>query len=334
MDIRIASLNCLNYGRGSKTKDKSLIAKIILHERIDIIALQEIRHPSVVQELANELDHRSVFSWKWFCDPNVPNQEYAFIWNGNKLDYPRTKLPNGEVRVYYPHIYKQYGKDPDLGRIELARPPLYGRFQTIIPGLPSIELRLINAHIRYSKGNDAKELAPTASEIWLRKNEFWMLTNNIYYRLSTKTYGKREGEGDPRTAYTILLGDFNLNLRESNAGAPYLDGEFKGYNLESYMIPQERTKTVNGQQKIRTLQPKKTTLKKPDESEEQQTEVEVFANNYDHFTLDDNRFSGGTRYRCERVNTVEQYCDNDVKVHMEKISDHVPIKITLSIKKG
>lgn len=323
MRVIIGSLNCLNFGRESlKKKDIDLIANIILGEKIDIIALQEIKHEEAVNSIVGNLNRSSVYKWSSCCD----KAEYAFIWNSNKLDYPRTKLSDGNIRVFYPHIYKQYSRTQELKNIDISRPPLYGRFQTIIPGLPKIEFRLINTHIRYSKGKDGKELPVTVSEKMLRENEFKALTKSIYYYISDKEYGKREGEGDPRNSYTILLGDYNLNLRESFAGSPYLEK-----NYESIHIPSLSTKTEKGQKIIVTEQKERSTLRKPQDLDEEQKDF--FANNYDHFSYDKNRFSGVT-FLGTTVNTVKKYCDNDLKSHYEKVSDHVLIKMTFKLHEG
>lgn len=45
MDIRIGSLNCLNLSKHSELKkDISLIARIIIRERFDVVALQEVKN--------------------------------------------------------------------------------------------------------------------------------------------------------------------------------------------------------------------------------------------------------------------------------------------------
>lgn len=335
MDIRIGSLNCLNFGRESKNKkDISLFAGIILQERMDVIALQEVKSAEVVNYILKQLNIRSRHTWKGFFDKREAKQEYAFIWNSDRVDLPKTKLANGETRVYYPHIYRQYRKDPSLGNLALIRPPLYGRFQTTIPNVPKIEIRLINTHIRFSKGKDGEEQAPTTGELFLRKFEFQALTSSIYYYVSDKVYGKPEGESSPLTAYTILLGDYNMNLRRSGASSSFLD------NLETVVIPCGRSESRN--KIIVTRQSELTTLKKQKDSDgenteqddEQRTEqkAQIFANNYDHFSYDTNRFSG-TRKRISRVNTVEKYCNNDPQEHIKKVSDHTPIKMSLNIKK-
>ncbi|MBE6735106.1 MAG: hypothetical protein E7563_07190 [Ruminococcaceae bacterium] len=326
MNIKIGSLNCLNFGIASEKKGKGkIIAQVINNEKFDIIALQEIKSPGVVKDILFHLNtgiRKGSGKWQGCADTDARgSNDYAFIWNSDRITLPVTKAANGQTRIFQPHIYNQYPRDPELGRISFARPPFYGRFQTRFKGLPNFEVRLINTHIRYSKGKDGKELTPTTGEIELRKFEFKALTRSIYYRISDKIYGKSEGESVPATAYTILLGDYNLNLKESGAGYPCMN------ELEAIEIicnsDDGRTKLIV------TKQAELTTLKKPNENEE---EV-LFANNYDHFSYDENRFSG-TRSAIEKIDTVRKYFNSDPKKHLENFSDHTPIKMTLSIKKG
>ena len=322
MNVKIGSFNCLNFGTASAKKGKGkLIAKVIYDAGFDIIALQEIKGKSVVNDVLRNLNcGNSKGKWRGCADSEV--YDYAYIWNSERITLPTTKLDNGEIRVFYPHIYKQYGRDPELGKISLARAPFYGRFQTRLNGIPNIELRLLNTHIRFSKGKDGKECAPKIGEITLRKFEFQALTKNIYYRLSDKVYGKSEGESSPQTAYTILLGDYNLNLSQSTAGSPYL-GELECIEIKC-KSDEDRTKVIV------TTQAELTTLKKP--KEEDGEDSDCFANNYDHFTFDKRRFNG-TRQTITRINTVTKYY-KDPQQHYKELSDHTPINMTLSIKEG
>jgi ribosomal protein L29 len=125
-----------------------------------------------------------------------------------------------------------------------------------------------------------------------------------------------------------------MNLRRSGASSSFLD------NLETVEIKCGRSRSHD--KIIVTRQSELTTLKKQKDSDgenteqddEQRTEqkAQIFANNYDHFSYDTNRFSG-TRKRISRVNTVEKYCNNDPQEHIKKVSDHTPIKMSLNIKK-
>lgn len=332
MDIKIGSLNCLHLSAKSDSEKVAQIARIIYEEHFDIVALQEVKNGGL-DAILNKLNpgsDRTKGKWAGCADHN----DYAFVWNTKHLTLPKTKLANGQMRIAYPRVYNQYKRDPELGRISFARPPFYGRFQTNWTGIPKVEIRLINAHIRFSKGKDGEEHAPTANDLELRRFEYQALTKSIYYRVSDKVYGKAEGESSPTTAYTILLGDYNMNLRESGAGSPFLG------DLETVVIQCGRSRSDG--KVIVTRQSELTTLKKQKDSDEENTEqddeqrteqkAQIFANNYDHFSYDTNRFSG-TRKRISRVNTVEKYCNNDPQEHIKKVSDHTPIKMSLNIKK-
>ncbi len=321
MRIKIGSFNCLNFGHPSK-KDLHTISKIIKDEKFDVIALQEIKSPKALAELINELNwHCAKGPWKGVCDDAVCNHDYAFIWNSKRLSPAQTKLPNGEIRVFKPHIYKQYKVDREIGQLPLARDPFYARFHTTIPGLPKIELRLLNTHIRFSKGKDGKENPLNIGEIALRRYEFGILSKCIYAKLADKVYGNSEGYGNPGTAYTIILGDYNMNLSSSEASSTQMR------EMESIIIdPKTNSARVK---KIITVQNELTTLKKTTDSEE---DTGIFSNNYDHFSFDEERFSG-TKYQEERVDPVSAYYDNDSETYQKKVSDHVPIKLTLDIKK-
>ena len=309
-------MNCLHLSAKTENDKVSLIAQIIKRERFDVVALQEVKSGGLDTILTSLNGGNKKGKWAGCAD----NNDYAFVWNTEHLTLPKAKLPNGQIRTSYPRVYNQYRRDPELGWISFARPPFYGRFQTNWTRLPKVEIRLINTHIRFSKGKDGEEKAPTANDIALRQFEYRALTKSIYYRVSDKVYGKAEGESSPMTAYTILLGDYNMNLKESGAGSPYL-GE-----LETITISCCRDDKV-----IVATQSELTTLKKTQDSEERS--AQIFANNYDHFSYDTNRFNG-TRQRITRVNTVEKYCHNDPQEHLKKVSDHTPIKMSLNIKKG
>ena len=106
-------------------------------------------------------------------------------------------------------------------------------------------------------------------ETAMRQNEFLVLGNSIYSRISDKCYGNREGYGSAITAYTILLGDYNLNLRSANAGSPYVP-------CEEYIIDTQKQKC------LKTVQSGLTTLKKPSKKEDTLVEEtnNYYANNH------------------------------------------------------
>lgn len=77
-----------------------------------------------------------------------------------------------------------------------ARAPYYIRLQPCHGGFN--ELRLLNIHIYFGKN--------TIPEIEKRKIEFDTLVQEIYPRINRERYGNF------RSAYTIAMGDYNLNI--------------------------------------------------------------------------------------------------------------------------
>ena len=248
---KIGSFNCLNFGVGT-TKDVKKFAEIISGEGFDIIALQEVKGKQALSRILDALRNSSRINWRGMADAVV--NDYAFIWNADKFELANAS-EGGIERQYYPRIYKQYRIDRKAGQTDLIREPYYARFFPIRG--PYIEIRLINTHIRFTKGSDVAENTPGA--VAMRKNEFDVLTKAIYAKEADKRYGNN------RPAYTILLGDYNLNLPSSTARAPYL--------IEQFTIEDGKSSKV-----IRTVQTTLTTLAKLGD-EEKKDENNAFASN-------------------------------------------------------
>lgn len=304
MSYKIGSFNCLNFGRGT-SKDIHAFVDMILSENFDILALQEIHGQAALERILKVLPQH----WKGIADEEV--YDYAFIWNSKNMELAHTEVTDGiqgqHTRIYAPRIYKQYKIDRKKGQTDLIRDPFFARFfPTKSPS--KVEIRLINTHIRFTKGNDPEHELPGAVE--MRKNELNVLVNAIYAKEADKRYGNN------RTAYTILLGDYNLNHPSSEATSPYLQ--------ESYTIFDGRNAKI-----VTSFQHELTTLCQP--SEDDDWEKHEFANNYDHFTYDVSRFSGIV-ISCGRVNSVEKYCGGDYQKHRDEVSDHVPIKMNIRLK--
>lgn len=315
MGYKIGSFNCLNFGRGNINKDVKTIAKIISNEQFDIVALQEIKGQPALNRLLYELNF-SRGSWKGVADDGSAN-DYAFIWNTDRVDLARTKA-NGIERQSQPHIYKQYKIDKDKFQRRLIREPFYARFIPNSPGMPKFEIRILNAHIRFSKGKeDNSEDDNSIGAIAMRRNELSILAETLYPKVADKRYGNF------LPAYTILLGDYNLNKPTSGAKAPYLEEVFE-------INEGKKTK------RIITEQNELTTLKKPSnepKEESDETNQNVYSNNYDHFTYDENRFNG-TSIKIEKIDTVKKYCKDDFQEHIKNISDHVPIQMDFDVRGG
>jgi endonuclease/exonuclease/phosphatase family metal-dependent hydrolase len=111
------------------------------------------------------------------------------------------------------------------------------------------------------------------------------------------TYISKHRYGNNMPAYTIIMGDYNLTL-------PF---------LEKKIVQNENITII-------TDQSEPTTLSK-----------QRFVHDYDHFSYDINRFSK-CGIKISRINSVEKYCNNNFERHKLNISDHVPIKIELTLR--
>lgn len=140
MPYKIGSFNCLNFGMGS-SKDIQKFVDIILGERFDILALQEIRGEKALDRILAGLDS------KWASCADEKTNDYAFIWNTNRVDIIDPDRP--DARKSYPRTFS----DRRLSKDDLARTPFYARFYPVGGGAPFIEIRIINTHIRFSKNN-------------------------------------------------------------------------------------------------------------------------------------------------------------------------------------
>ena len=146
----------------------------------------------------------------------------------------------------------------------------------------------------------------------MRKQEFKMVAGQIYYRVS-----EMYKQIDCTSPYTIMLGDYNLNLGTS---LPLVMGfDKKGRSVD----------VNNSSFRVHNLQNEKTTLK---------NNLPELANSYDHFTVDTRTKSiiapesisvidgihkhGGTNTQNEEEN---------FNVYREKVSDHLPIIVTVNL---
>lgn len=148
----------------------------------------------------------------------------------------------------------------------------------------------------------------------MRQNELDVLTKALYPKLADRIYG------DMMPAYTILLGDYNLNLNRGWTKSPYI--------TEPVVILKDGT----NEKKIITVQDQLTTLKQPQKDNSDMSE-RGYASNYDHFSYDEIRL-GTINPRYRRVNVVgkKSYGKyfNDFDTYRKEISDHIPIIIKLT----
>lgn len=225
-----------NFGANSQ-KDLEKIARIITEEQMDVVALQEILSEGKgIKRLLEQCVKYELYDWD-FCwaSPqestdldkikdmivnDTRGECYAYLWNKKKFKLAEmTRF--GQRRIFEPRILNSLSNDVQVDCSVLARTPYYIRLQPLFGGF--FELRFINIHIYYGDNR--------LSSLEKRRIEYDILTHDIYPDLSTKRYG------DFRTAYTVAMGDYNLNIytpgvvtSSKNYLAPvysYFDGDRK-----------------------------------------------------------------------------------------------------------
>ena len=314
MAYKIGSFNMFKFSFQSDSeirKDFNVLSRIIRDNRFDIIALQEVFSPNALGRL---LDYLGRFEWDGVWDSptsfsSIAAEGYGFIWNKRRMRLAVTTQPDGTTKTFRPHIYNQYRVDRRLGQTQLIRNPYYARFEPLDGSF--CEIRLINTHIIFSKGNSLNQLLDIGAVV-MRKREFDILTQALYNSISDKRYGNN------RPAYTIILGDYNLNLRTSGATGAFLD---------EIITVQDRGQI----KRLITVQDELTTLKANNVGNQEDSSSSYWANNYDHFTYDMDRFSSVSAVS-SRINTVKDYCNDDYELHRKTVSDHVPIALKLNLK--
>lgn len=315
MKYRIGSFNLKNFSAYSK-RDFEKIAQIIRTEEMDAVAFQEILSEGKgVRSLLEQAVKFELYNWdfRWASpressDPSkmteiIVNDRrgegYAYIWNKQKFNLAES-TESGQSKVFEPRIISP--SDVPANCTIFARTPYYIRLQPCYGGF--FDLRLINIHIYY--GNNS------LSEVAKRRIEYETLVRDIYPKISQRRYG------DFRPAYTIAMGDYNLNI-------------FRPHRLtQSPHCLTEVFRYQDGQLdcEIHTVQDQLTTLKDPFGLGEGHTDG--YANNYDHFTYSP-ELSHFSKVRCWAVNAVEKYCGGDFGEYREKISDHVPIVMEIEL---
>jgi hypothetical protein len=319
MAYRIGSFNMFKFSFRSDNeirKNIKQIARIIYEQQFEIIALQEVFSKNAMDLLLKELgEHRWQGVWE---APNALStlaaEGYAYIWDKTRFRLSTTVLPDGSTRIFKPHIYNQYKVNRSLGQRQLIRNPYYARFEPINGAF--CEFRLINVHIMFSRNSTHNNILD-AGAILLRKREFDILTKSLYLSIADKVYGNN------RPSYTIILGDYNLNLPFSGAKYAFLNE----------VVEIENGGTIR---KLITVQKELTTLKSSPTEEQLKKKKDIiasyWANNFDHFTYDYDRFQG-IGMHAGRINTIQQYCNNDYQLHRKEISDHVPITLDINLIK-
>ena len=306
MSYKIGSFNMykLNFRSDREIKkDFELIARIIRDENFDVVAMQEVFTPHAMEEIVRYLGpKRWRYSWEAPISRTAQSAEgYAFLWRTgtNGLVLNETNDKNGYARKN-PRILNEYSCNHNHSKV-LIRPPYYASFYT---KNCFAEIRIINAHIHFGSNSTIDKER--------RREEFRLMANNMYERLSQRP------DGHNRAIYTIILGDYNLNLRGSCTSGPYMNDAIN-------ILYKGREET------LLTVQNELTTLKrKEDENFDEDDPNNGYSQNYDHCSYGMNRFSG-VNIRALKIDAVKKYTENNFARFKREVSDHVPIVAELEL---
>ena len=304
MEYKIGSFNVHNLNYSSKKEEGRTaerfkgIAEIIKKEEFAIVALQEVLSDGALDQVMRALgdDARWKFAWETKASNNESDKRgegYAYIWDSTKMDLVRVETNNG-LREFLPRLWHQYRE-----KHSLEREPYYARFSPVgKPGGCFCEIRLINTHIVYGDKSSAG--------IELRKKEFLKIVQNVYENVANKRYGNN------MPAYVIVLGDYNLSLQQLN---------WVTINVGNSRSKHKEEKVVTRQEQLTTVSHTK---------QEDGTFKSDYVSNYDHFSFVEEY----ERIMHIRIECIEptKYC-KDLVEYWEKVSDHIPIKMTIDPNK-
>lgn len=311
MSYLVGSFNIRDFNFSNQTnagesisRDFRTIADLIIKENFDILAIQEVNSKDALDLLEDMLNRRKDFLHEWKSDfsgkaaTTINDPEgYGFIWNTKR--FRLLEMPNKKNPTYY----------NCAGGKGILRPPYYGRFTARgMIGGTNFELRIVNVHIQDSK--DERK----------RIEEFDVLVKQVLPRICDHQELSVQSEIMP--AYTVLAGDYNLRLDK---------GDRAIIRIES-ITP---TNYTGRNRYYKTVQEQKTSLRLPNSQENIE---DCYANNYDHFTyemdlirklfIEEDRVEPLTKYFYDEENPGKM-----LEAYRKKISDHVPIKMSIDLKK-
>ena len=305
-----------NWGRSS-ARDFEKIADIIVGEGLDVVAFQEILSEGAgVEQWLETCVRFNLYDWGfcWGCPKESSDIEkiqemihedrrgegYAYIWNRQKFHLTETQQ-QGEQRIFEPRILNSRSNDVNVDCSTYARTPYYIRLHPCYGGF--FDLRLLNIHIYHGKTGNSPDIEK-------RQSEYQLLVQEIYPQISQKRYG------DFRPAYTIAMGDYNLNIFRP-------DRVTQGGDLQEVIEVPEYGTVITAQDQLSTL--KKA---KDDSLCREALSRDIGANNYDHFSYEKTMFSDVS---CSVIEAVHKYCNDDLDYYRKNISDHLPVVIEIEL---
>ena len=315
MNFKIGSFNLKNLGLAalsdSNSRNLEKIAEIIRSENFDIVALQEIlsegsaifsksyAKDTLLWYLGPDWDFRWADAESSGYDPR--HEEYAFIWNTQRMGLTKTKLDDSTVRVFNPRICR-------VKYDNMFRKPYYARFTPIDTFM---EIRLLCVHTYFGKNDDEEDRKN-------RKREIDTLLKEIYPQVSGKIYK------NDLPSYTIVLGDYNAELQRE--WHDKLQRPKKPLYIEDITVAHNWD-----DMKILTVQDQLTVLKnKQEEAEHDNTsskEINRYSHNYDHFSYEDGDRYRELNFKSKRIDAVRKYENDDAEKYLKEVSNHLPIML-------
>ena len=302
MSYTILSFNMRNVGGEARlNRDWNTVADIVRDTRADIVAVQEVFSPLPFKLLCAKLNVGFLVNWNYRCVShetcrNSRCEGYAFLWNAKRVDLsPYEKVVEGNrviVGTHEPEIRTEWSRT-------LVRPPCVARFIPVGSCVPFIELRIISTHIIFGEDKYSREKGNELSDRELRLAEYRALSERLFPRV-----GKDRSDGNFRTPYTFIAGDYNL-----------LQGECAVIDN----MPKDEVAFM------KTRQILASTITDGDENS-----LGRYTNHdYDHFSYSDREH----RYiqDVERIDAPTRYYGGDFKRYGERMSDHVPVTMQFDV---
>ncbi len=317
--IRVASFNVKQLSMKSqddeslKKRDIDKMAELI--REYDIVALQEVLTPAVVETTSHasqkaSLTRRLGRQWqgKWvdtksglrnsvFLGVDRRNEGLAFLWNTKKVE-----LIENDRDVFLTNRYRE------IDGISPRRAPGYARFK--LKNRP-VEIRVINVHLISEKPDD-KNIKPgidLGNKQKMRSREFDIIAGQIYKNIDED---KLDNDNETTVAYTIIIGDYNLNL--------------EGFGTDPESMPHicyfnsKGQRCYGGPIQMKTIQEECTTIKKDGSG---------FRNNFDHCSFNVEHH-GHVIGNCYRVPYLNDKSPEEITEFRDTVSDHMPIVVEIN----
>ena len=303
MSYTILSFNMRNVGGGAlMNRDWSTVADIMRDTRADIVAVQEVFSETPLKlQLCQRLNAGFLCDWRYRCVSrqtcrNMRGEGYAFLWNARRVALsPIEKIIGGNrvvVGTHEPEIRTEWSRS-------LVRPPCVARFIPVGWCVPFIELRVISTHIIFGEDKYSREKGNELSDKEMRLAEYRALSERLFPRVC-----KDRSDGNFRTPYTFIAGDYNL-----------LQGECSVIDS----LPKEEVAFM------KTRQILASTITQGDDS----NQGHYTDHDYDHFSYSnrEHQYIHGV----ERVDAPAKYYSGDFKKYGESMSDHVPVTMLFDV---